>query len=182
MTIGKSLIKHFAKPPALKKISNPFCRPFTITKTKKPYMIADIPLMNQKQSIADLEIETWYQNPNSNLESQNLNWIHYKSKKLKPKPRTQNQIYYRSKKPKSKPKPRTQILNQSIIDCRAQILDLSIWSQNSELIAQFLRIELDVKCSNSQLKYHTLDYTCKTLWQISMLHAGTETSWSYKYI
>ena len=58
MTIGELLIRHFAKPPALKKISNPFSKPFAITETEKPYMIASILLMNQKQSIVNLKTRT----------------------------------------------------------------------------------------------------------------------------
>lgn len=70
MTIGNLFIRHFAKPPVLKKISDFFNRPFAITKTEKLYMIANIPLMNQKQSIADLKTQT---------QNRNLEPIYYKS-------------------------------------------------------------------------------------------------------
>lgn len=46
MAIDNPLIRHFTKPPALKKIRDFFNRPFAITETEKPYMIAGILLMN----------------------------------------------------------------------------------------------------------------------------------------
>lgn len=55
------LIRHFAKLLALKKIGNFFNRFFTIIKTKKPYMIVNILLINQNQSIVNFE--TQIQNP-----------------------------------------------------------------------------------------------------------------------
>lgn len=44
-------------------------------------MIADILLINQKQSIIDFETINKTQNPNLNLELRSLNRIHYKSEK-----------------------------------------------------------------------------------------------------
>ncbi len=63
MTTDDPLIRHFAKPPALKKIGDLFSRPFAITKTEKPCMIAGILLMNQKWSITDLETQTQNSDP-----------------------------------------------------------------------------------------------------------------------
>ena len=58
MTTGNLLIRRFTKRLALKKIGDFFNKPFAITKTKKPHIIGDILLINQKWLIADLETQT----------------------------------------------------------------------------------------------------------------------------
>lgn len=59
---------YFAKSLALKKIDNLFSRPFVIIETKKPYIIANILLINHKQSIVNLETQTQSKNSNLNQE------------------------------------------------------------------------------------------------------------------
>lgn len=73
MITNNPLIKHFAKPLALKKIGNFFNRPLTITKIEKLYIIASILLMNQKRFIIDLITRFRSQNSNPNLKPGILN-------------------------------------------------------------------------------------------------------------
>ena len=82
-----------------------------MTEMEELCMIADIPLMNKKWSIADLETRIQSQNLNLNLEPRNLNRIYYRSEKTEPKPRTQNRICYRFQKAEPKPEPKTQTSN-----------------------------------------------------------------------
>lgn len=56
MATGDSLIGHFVQPLAWKTISDHFNTLFAITKTGESSIIVSIPLINQKQFIANLKI------------------------------------------------------------------------------------------------------------------------------
>ncbi len=96
MTTGNPLIRHFTKPPALKKIDDPFSKPFAMSKTEEPCMIAGIPLMNQKWSIADLETQNQSSDPESGPRTRKPNlepWIRSITNlwNQNPEPRTTNE-------------------------------------------------------------------------------------------